>query len=172
MEELNSNKTLQVVGAKLPLNVGTKWCRYARGLCKKRENSGTFHDLAEFVKEEADLATDPIFSPESLQRERLKPTENTRVRVQKQRSQAAGTFPSSSSRRSASSGRNRLLRVPQGDSWVGSCPLCTNSHHPNECPELKRRNLEDRIQLVRTKSLCFGCLREGHQSKNCRGGMR
>ena len=38
----------------------------------KTKNAITFSDLVKFVKEEAELATDPIFSPNNLKRERNK----------------------------------------------------------------------------------------------------
>ena len=78
MDELNSTKTLQEVGTKLPPYTGTKWCRHVCVFQGRGEKEVSFYDLVKFVKEEAKLATDPIFSPESFNRERLKSTERSR----------------------------------------------------------------------------------------------
>ena len=39
-----------------------------------------FLDLVNFIKEHAELVTDPIFSPESLKKERLKSSERPRCK--------------------------------------------------------------------------------------------
>lgn len=71
MDELNSTETLIQVSAKLPSYSGVKWCRHA---CERRERTKvvSFSDLVDFVKEEDELATDPVFSPNALMRERNK----------------------------------------------------------------------------------------------------
>lgn len=69
LDELNSTETLIQVSAKLPSYSGVKWCRHARDIRAKKRNTVTFSDLIEFVKEEAELATDPVFSPNNLRRE-------------------------------------------------------------------------------------------------------
>lgn len=71
MEELNSSRLLQAISSKLPCHSGSRWCHHAREKCKKTENSVSFHDLVKFVKE-ADLANDPVFSPEALKKKRNK----------------------------------------------------------------------------------------------------
>ncbi len=65
MEELNSLRLLQEISSKLPYTQdhgGVATC----DRLKKRENAVSFHDLVEFVKEEANLANDLVFSPEAL----------------------------------------------------------------------------------------------------------
>jgi len=95
MEELNSSRLLQEISSKLPSYSGSRCCRHARDKLKKTENAVSFHDLVEFVKEEADLANDPIFSPEALKRKRNKEVEKQRFRRRKVPD--ASTFASMSS---------------------------------------------------------------------------
>ena len=45
---------------------------HAHDIRAKTKSSITFSDLVTFVKEEAELATDPIFSPNNLKREHNK----------------------------------------------------------------------------------------------------
>ena len=65
MDELNSAETLIMISAKLPSYSGVRWCRYARELQRRTERAVSFKDLVEFVREESELANDPIFSPTS-----------------------------------------------------------------------------------------------------------
>ena len=149
MDELSSAKTLQEVGAKLPSYIGAKWCHRARDIHKREESVVLFLDLVNFVKEEAELGTDPIFSPESLKKERLKSLERTRDKHAKQRTAGASSFVSSSSSRRSS-------------------PV---SHCPEKCPKLKEKSITDRTENIRRHSLCFGCLGKGHQARNCRSRL-
>lgn len=72
MSELNSTETLVQVSAKLPSYSSVEWCHYACDLRERTKDVVLFNDLADFVKLEAELATDPVFSPNALKRERNK----------------------------------------------------------------------------------------------------
>ena len=37
-----------------------------------------------------------------------------------------------------------------------------------ECRKLRAKSHEDRLQFLKSKGLCFGCLKRGHHSKRCR----
>ena len=166
MEELNSTRLLQEISKKLPLKSGSRWCRQAHDVLKKTERTVSFHDLVEFVREEADLANDPVFSPEALKGDRDKVPDRSRVK----RSQGANSFVSFSSRTppSESRGRSNAEQKPKQQS---SCIFCGGNHLPHKCGELSRKSIDERLALVRSKGLCFGCLKRGHQSKNCRARL-
>ena len=166
MEELNSTRLLQEISKKLPLKSGSRWCRQAHDVLKKTERTVSFHDLVEFVREEADLANDPVFSPEALKGDRDKVPDRSQVK----RSQGANSFVSFSSRTppSESRGRSNAEQKPKQQS---SCIFCGGNHLPHKCGELSRKSIDERLALVRSKGLCFGCLKRGHQSKNCRARL-
>ena len=69
LNELDSTQTLIKMSAKLPSYSGTKWCRELMKLGQS-QNLVTFKHFVKFVKEESDLANDPVFSPDALRRER------------------------------------------------------------------------------------------------------
>ena len=60
LNELGSSQTLTKISAKLPSYSGTKWCRQAYEN-RTKAGSVTFEDFVKFVKEESDLANDPVF---------------------------------------------------------------------------------------------------------------
>ena len=107
MEELNSPWILQEISSKLPLRSGSRWCREAHDVLRKTNRTVSFHDLVVFVKEEADLAKDPVFSPEALKRERNKMTDKNRGK----RVQGANSFVSLSSRTQSSESRRKSNEV-------------------------------------------------------------
>ncbi|XP_058827074.1 uncharacterized protein LOC131687050 [Topomyia yanbarensis] len=50
------------------------------------------------------------------------------------------------------------------------CDKCGESHYLYSCPEFRKLNLRQRIDLVRQKNLCINCLRSSsHYARNCSG---
>lgn len=53
--------------------------------------------------------------------------------------------------------------------FKSSCMFCQdNEHHTHCCSELKGKSLDERRNFVKEKKLCFGCLKVGHNAKDCR----
>ena len=73
MNEMNSTEVLKEISAKLPSYSGVKWCRQAHEAQKKSEDKCVnFQDFVKFVRDESELANDPIFSPDAMKDLRLK----------------------------------------------------------------------------------------------------
>ncbi|KAL9954294.1 hypothetical protein ACROYT_G041813 [Oculina patagonica] len=99
--DLDSTETLRLVSSKLPSYSGVKWCRHAHDIQKKTKKIVTFSAFVKFVGEEADVANDPVFSPNALKADRKKPDNQIRSgwkNRQKKRDdskQSANTFATS-----------------------------------------------------------------------------
>ena len=154
MKNLDSAEVLKQVSSKLPSYSAVKWCRHAE-LKKKTGRSVVFHDLVKFLESEADLATDPIFSPDALRAERRKSPDKDKGNFQR--------CPTNANSLVTNSARPPGTVAPQ----AGSCPLCSKGHALLNCHEFRKKSLEERLNLIRSKLLCFGCLQQGHISKDC-----
>ena len=106
-----------------------------------------------FVQGEAELANDPVFSPDALFREKRR------------------QYPG------ANRGKGRKGGPPSADSFVtettqaSRCPFCAKGHSLEKCPEFKKKTPDERGEFVISKGLCFGCLASGHLSMNCRSRL-
>ena len=100
----------------------------------------SFAEFVQFVKEESDLANDPVFSPDVLKRER-KGLETTKDYRGKGRNKAD------------SSAINTIQE---------QCSLCKGTHPLTKCQEFKKKRVEERREFVKTK----GCLKSGHLSSS------
>ena len=85
--ELDSSQVLLSLSAKLPSYSGVRWCRFDHEEQMKCECPIRFKDCVRFVKLEAELANDQIFSPDALKRERKKGSGEQRDRSSKPRRQ-------------------------------------------------------------------------------------
>ena len=162
MEGLNSEDLLKRISSKMPIYSGVRWCRHANDILKTEARIASFHDLAEFVKKEADFATDPVFSPQTLKEERKidKRNEDKEQGVRKWKSSKY----SSSFSTNIDSPQPRMRDQPPN---VHRCSICTRSHSLENCQEFKKMNLKQRKDFIMKMELCFGCLGFGHVSRRC-----
>ena len=138
------------VSAKLLSYSGVEWCRHAHEVRTKSCSNVSFSEFVQFVKGESDLANYPVFSPDALKRER-KSHETTKGYKGKTRSEA-DSFATGTAREQAQTTK---------------CPLCEKTHTLDSCQEFKQKNLGDRKEFIKSKGLCFGCLKSGHLSVTC-----
>ena len=113
-----------------------------------------FHDFVEFVKAEAAFSTNPVFSPCAI-KEKSKVERRTEVKEQGSRKWKRGNFTSSFSTNVGN------------PSDIHKCILCSKYHSLDSCQKFQGMKLKERIDFIRKKELCFGCLRVGHVSKRC-----
>jgi len=142
IDELNSSRLLQEISTKLSLKSGSRWYHQARDVLRKTERTVSFHYLVEFVREEADKET--------------------------KRRPGANSFASFSSRTPQAKSRGRSNAEQRPKQPPSSCSFCGSNHQHDKCGELYRKSIDKHLELVRSKGLCFGGLKKGHQSKNCR----
>ncbi|XP_028514343.1 uncharacterized protein LOC114574887 [Exaiptasia diaphana] len=163
--ELDSTEALIAMTAKLPSYSGVKWCRHAHDM-RLRMKKVSFTEFVRFVKEEADLANDFIFSPDALKRERRK-TVDKEYKSRSKRSE------SSSTARGSFATTTTLPSSKPSTSKPTSCPACEKPGHALErCYVFKAKSAEDRRDFVMSKGLCFGCLKSGHLSSSCQGRLQ
>ena len=59
------------------------------------------------------------------------------------------------------------------DTQVRNCVMCNaNDHTISKCSKFMALSIDDRSNFIRTKSLCFNCLKVGHTSYNCSSKYR
>ncbi len=51
------------------------------------------------------------------------------------------------------------------------CIICKGSHHIESCQQFQNRPPEKRASSVKEHLLCFSCLTQGHQAKDCQKKM-
>ena len=90
--ELDSSQVLLSLSAKVPSYSGVKWCRFAHEEQMKRECPIRFKDFVQFVKLEAELANDPILSPDALKKERRTARSKRKAKVPELRRQHGSVF--------------------------------------------------------------------------------
>lgn len=110
-----------------------------------------FSSFSQFVKlltREAKIACSRITSLHGL-----KPSERVLVKDIKSRGPGAKVLATSSD--------EKIVKT--------SCIFCEKAEHSLEkCYKFMQKTILERIKFVQENKLCFGCLKSGHISKECR----
>jgi hypothetical protein len=157
---LNDDRENQKMLSKLPEWLVLRWNRV---VADWRERLRTFPPFCEFVKfitREADIACHPITSTQALKASERSRSEVPAPRPEQRRASGANTFSTGT--------REHQRGSDQSKPEIESCYLCNYRHHLDECQTFLAKALVDRKDYVMCEGLCFGCLKKGHMSRQCR----
>ena len=140
-------KTIRAILRKLNPSINDRWRRLVDRIEHEESRTAKFSDLVKLLEREARISMNPSYGQ---QYDRRAPA-------------------------SLSSAAMALHEVPSGKSDSssltssnGPCEQCKQEHGICECPEFLRWSLDERRNFAMKHGLCFGCLRKGHLSKNCK----
>ena len=154
---LNDERENKRILLKLPDWFNSRWVRTVNDWRERKGQYPPFIEFAQCVAKEAKIACDPSASLQALTKapksgnQAYKPDKNPKVQGRTLVTGAAeATFTSAQP------------KLP----W---CALCRkNIHNLDDCKAFLDKNYDERRQIVIQKGLCFGCLRKGHLTNDCR----
>lgn len=164
MKELDLPANLKTIVSKLPFKLREKFRSSACGIRERQLRKPNFKDVVHFVEYEVKILSDPIFGDiQSTERERqVKRDVYTAKPRSKQGNFATNVCAVSKvQRRDTQEGKHR-------ESNIGiNCLFCLQDHSLDECQQLAKNKHREKINFLKEKGVCFGCLNIGHLSKNC-----
>ena len=155
MDDLNTAHVPRQLWEKLPRHLRSKWTERNNKTNSTKGRIADFEEFSQFVREQAELATDPVFSEENV----CKPhhdekDKSTHVKFRRRpRSRGKGT--------SLATGLKQEDRKEQST----SCSLCQRPHNLNDCKQFLKKTLTERREFEVEKKLCFGCFSDQHIAK-------
>ncbi|KAL4008074.1 hypothetical protein ACER0C_001926 [Sarotherodon galilaeus] len=169
IEEMDSPTNMRTVISKLPFKLRERWRGFACDIQERTAMRARFADLVSFVERQAKIASHPLFGniqDTSLSRDKGKPNvrrENALKFKERESIFATNTAPVSNSAEQTKREKENV-----GSTGGRQCLFChKGGHNLNTCRLLKQRPHRERLDFLKSKSLCFGCLSQGHLSKGC-----
>ncbi|KAJ8333475.1 hypothetical protein SKAU_G00414830 [Synaphobranchus kaupii] len=143
LQVLNDCEENKKMLQKLPDWVTSRWNRHVTRQLKQTEDYPSFKEFADFIAQEAEIACNPMTyatAPEKSQ-------STTGVK----------TYNAAEGSSKESFGSNPV-----------KCMYCEESHSIHKCQKLLGQPVENKKRFIIDNKLCFGCLRRGHNSKDCK----
>ena len=167
--EASTTANMKLIAGRLPDYLINKWADVSYSIREKGLNPA-LKDLAKFVKRQAAIKNDPGFAGVVA-----KPTMETRAN---RRKPPNGTNDPPNPMRTSSyvtdvAGKDSGRRPRTGDGQsnpppsVQNCLCCSGSHELASCPELQKKDLQTRWDIVKRHRLCHVCMRPGHHRGRC-----
>src|SRR5215469_8834303 len=156
LNQLNSHTEILNIVRKLPMFIQRKWKQKAYDIFK-RDEQVTFDHLVEFMEEQSEIASIPVFDEIGSYKEAKKESN-------KEKTSKGKTFFTQQR-------KNEPSKEVKGNNYKGSnryCPYCEKTNHfLNMCKEIVKIMHDDRVEFIKKNKLCFKCLRNSHFSDKC-----
>ncbi|XP_061159982.1 uncharacterized protein LOC133170834 [Syngnathus typhle] len=170
MEELSLPSNLRLLVSKLPIKLRERWRSRAFDIMEQRQTKATFSDLVTFIERHARIMQDPLFGDiqQPLSTKKFlqpKPTSDSKLPFK-----TKGSFVTAVANTSASA-KNDVPKQQSANNKspvTSSCAICNETHSLTSCKELLSKTHEERVDILKRKGVCFGCLVKGHLSKDCK----
>ena len=81
------------------------------------------------------------------------------------RSLGAGSFATEAEEVKDSSRERKEDKKPKAD----HCLLCKKAHNLDECEKIAKMSETEKIEFIRSRGICLGCLEYGHMKEDCPG---
>nr|XP_054604914.1 uncharacterized protein LOC107372912 [Nothobranchius furzeri] len=152
LQVLNDCVENQRIAAKLPDWLSARWNRKVTEFQDEHKMFPDFSHFVKFLNKEARIACNPITSLQAI-----KPTEFDNKHPYKDKSRRSGTLSA------------KTLNTSSNEKTFVTCLFCKKPGHTlHKCRKMMEISVEERVKFVKAENLCFGCLKYGHNSKNCK----
>lgn len=169
MQELDMPTNMRAIMTKLSFKYREKWRTTAHEIMERYNRRACFKDLVSFIERQVKIISDPLFGDIQDTASGTPSLKNVKFK----------SYPKSGKPR-GSSFATAVTIVDGAKGFGSSCPVsqkqenlkvacvcCSQFHRLEECPKLKGKKHRDKIDFLKEKGLCFGCLCSGHRSKDC-----
>ena len=146
--DLNSERVLGSATRKLTMDMKTKWLTYVKQMNLYQPGLAVF---SEWLNDIADVQDELLLSS-NLNADRAKSSYKEKAK--------GSTFATSATNTGNDNSKNQR-----------ECVLKDGKHPIWKCEKFKKMNVEERGQKAKELKLCFKCLSDAHQIKNCSGRL-
>ena len=159
LNQLNSPKEIMAIVLKLPYDLRRKWRNKTQQITEAN-NVILFSDLVNFVRTESKIINQPVFgsiqdsNKSSCSTASKRKSLTTQVTFQED----SNEFPTTDYVHSRTATHQQ----------TSLCSYCKKPHHElKDCYFFKAKPYNERVDYIKRNGLCFGCLKQGHNSRGC-----
>ncbi len=173
MEEMDNPTNMRAVISKLPYKMKERWRSGAFDIKERQGVRARFTHLVDFIDRQAKMAMDPLFGDILDNRNVVAMKENQKEKYPKKgiSKSSFATNICMEERRPPDVSRKQVSPFKIINAFEKPCMFCSKGHALESCSEIKEQPHKVRVEFLKSKGLCFGCLTKGHLSKMCKKRM-
>ncbi|KAK0146738.1 hypothetical protein N1851_013945 [Merluccius polli] len=176
MEELNIPSHMRHVIMKLPYKLRERWRSTACDIQERRGYRATFLDIVCFLENQVKVLSHPLFGDISDARPNTLKAVNTIKSLPRSNSKGssfAATIAATNHTVTTEPTAYQIPKQPMAAKELSSesCLYCQELHPLFKCSRLSKVSQREKIEFLRGKGVCFGCLQAGHMTKECRNRL-
>lgn len=161
LEILSDCEENQKLLQKVPEWLATRWNRQVTVALIDGKDFPSFKDFAHFVALEAEIACNPVTSSYALHSCSSFLEKGNSREIKSNRSTTQVFTTQAAIHTDKANSNNTKLKGP--------CIFCKYERHQlSKCPRFSEKLLVDKRTFVKDNKLCYGCLKVGHNAKDCR----
>lgn len=167
LEEMNSPSSLRIVACKLPFKLRERWRVVAFEIQESEGRRAKFSDLVAYVNRQAKIASDPLFGDVkefSEGKEKNKPITRFAVGTGLKRTTGCAISVTPDDEDASGSRKNKQT----SNAFQEPCMYCNKGHTLSACNKIRGLPNKERVEFLKIKGLCFGCLTQGHVGRDCK----
>ena len=167
LEEMNSPSNLRIVLSKLPFRLRERWRVIAFDIQEREGRRAKFSDLTMYINRQARIASDPLFGDVNEYSEAKEKGRSSFKSAQEggpKRTTGCATSVKPDEGDASEPRKNKQT----SNAFQEPCLYCNNRHTLSACYKIRSLPNKERIEFIKGKGLCFGCLTQGHMAKDCK----
>lgn len=159
LEILNDCEENQKLMHKVPDWLAARWNRQVSIALMEGKDFPSFEEFARFVSVEAEIACNPITSLHAVH---SSSSSYVKRNTNENRGSKVSVFSTQTDANSENTRSNYGKEKPP-------CMWCKDDQHQlPRCSKFKEKSLEERRTFIKDNKLCYGCVKPGHNAKECR----
>lgn len=173
MEDLDNTANIKALANKLPYKLKEIWRKSACDLQERTKKRVKFKDFVNFVNHQVKYILHPLYGNinETVTREpfrqKAKPQYVETLKSKKVFTTAVS--PRTDNIIKTGNDKHAALNTQTVDAHSKPCVFCKGEQHClSVCRKLKSKLHKEKIDFLRSKGLCFACLKHGHMSSSCK----
>ena len=171
MKELDMPSNMRNIVLKLPYKLREKWRSTACDLQERRGQRAMFSDLVKFIEKQVKIVSDPLFGNIYD----TQPATSNKCLTPRQTQETKGHSYATNVTAIEGQAKSEWMEKKESSSSPSTyqnCLFCKKGGHSlDKCSQFKGKVHRDKINFIKEKGICFGCLQEGHISRDCRGRL-
>lgn len=158
MEELDNPTSMKAILSKLPYKLKEKWRGKVFDLQERDGRRARFKDLVNFIDYQARIISHPVYG-------------NLKEQTATSGRRLGQVTPAGTAREKKSGFSTNVSAVKKANDRPAKtalkCLFCQGEHKLDSCKELGKKLHNEKMDFLKSKGVCYGCLCPGHMSKGC-----